>query len=225
MPCDESNLAYRAYKALLPFSEDLQAVRIHIEKRIPVAAGLAGGSAECAAVLRGLNRLWRLALPDEALRRIGRSLGADVPFCISGGTMRAGGIGEILVPLKKLPPWDVLIVHPHVLVHTDEAYDLFTHSCTAHAVDMGEMVNSVAAQDFESICSAMGNMFESLIMPHVPAVGRCKDMLTRLGLMPLMTGSGPTVFALVPPEKDGEEMATALREAGRNVDVIVTALR
>ena len=90
---------------------------------------------------------------------------------------------------------------------------------------MGEMVNSVAAQDFESICSAMGNMFESLIMPHVPAVGRCKDMLTRLGLMPLMTGSGPTVFALVPPEKDGEEMATALREAGRNVDVIVTALR
>ena len=225
LPCDESNLAYRAYKALLPFSEDLQAVRIHIEKRIPVAAGLAGGSADCAAVLRGLNRLWRLALPDEALRRIGRSLGADVPFCISGGTMRAGGIGEILVPLKKLPPWDVLIVHPHVLVHTDEAYDLFTYGCTAHAVDMGEMVNSVAAQDFESICSAMGNMFESLIMPHVPAVGRCKDMLTRLGLMPLMTGSGPTVFALVPPEKDGEEMATALREAGRNVDVIVTALR
>ena len=94
LPCDETNLAYRAWKALCPYKKDNHGVAIHIEKRIPIAAGLAGGSTDCAAVLRGLNRLWELSLSQQELCRIGAKLGADVPFCICGGTMRGTGIGE-----------------------------------------------------------------------------------------------------------------------------------
>ena len=103
LPCDRSNLAYKAYEALRPYCKGKAGVRIHIVKKIPIAAGLAGGSTDCAAVLRGLNRLWHLGLSYDQLCRIGARLGADVPFCIRGGTARGTGIGEILKKLPSLP--------------------------------------------------------------------------------------------------------------------------
>lgn len=121
LACDETNLAYKAWKALCPYKKDNQQVAIHIEKHIPIAAGLAGGSTDCAAVLRGLNRLWGLGLSEKELCRIGAGLGADVPFCICGGTMRGTGIGEELKRLPPLPAWPVVIVHPRVPVQTKQA--------------------------------------------------------------------------------------------------------
>lgn len=125
LPCDETNLAYRAWKALCPYKKDNHQVAIHIKKRIPIAAGLAGGSTDCAAVLRGLNRLWKLSLSQQELCRIGAKLGADVPFCICGGTMRGTGIGEQLRRLPSLPSWPVVVLHPRVAVQTKRAYALF----------------------------------------------------------------------------------------------------
>ena len=223
--CDETNLAYKAYTALLPFCDGPRPLHIHIDKHIPVAAGLAGGSADCAAVLRGLNRLWRLGLSPDTLRQIGRALGADVPFCINGGIARAGGIGEILVPLAPLPQWQVIILHPPVPVHTDKAYVLFDKASGLAGTDVGEMTAAVASKSFARVCGAMSNTFETLIMPHVPAVGECMNLLRRRGLRPLMTGSGPTVFALVPSDTDGEELAAAIENETKTTEVILTTLQ
>ena len=222
--CDETNLAYKAYKALAPFCEVPRPVHIRLEKRLPVAAGLAGGSADCAAVLRGLNRFWDLNLKASDLERIGAALGADVPFCVTGGTVRGSGIGDILTPLPSLPAWEVLILHPHVCVETGKAYDLFDKAGSVSFVDVGEMVDSVRGVSFDGICRAMGNTFESFIVPLVPEVSECKEALSRLGLNPLMSGSGPTVFALVPPERDGSFFARRLEKEMKNTDVMLTSL-
>lgn len=222
LACDETNLAYKAWKALCPYKKDNQQVAIHIEKHIPIAAGLAGGSTDCAAVLRGLNRLWGLGLSEKELCRIGAGLGADVPFCICGGTMRGTGIGEELKRLPSLPAWPVVIVHPRVPVQTKQAYALFdsrSHTVPG-AVDAVEQ--AVRAGDFQGLTAAMGNTFEELVIPDVPQVADCQQRLTALGLQPLMAGSGPTVFALVPPGQ--EETVRSQTAAWHDVDVYMTAI-
>ena len=142
----------------------------------------------------------------------------------TGGTVRGSGIGDILTPLPSLPAWEVLILHPHVCVETGKAYDLFDKAGSVSFVDVGEMVDSVRSASFEGICRAMGNTFESFIVPLVPEVSECKAALSRLGLNPLMSGSGPTVFALVPPEGDGAFFAKRLEEEMKNTDVMLTSL-
>ena len=225
LACDETNLAYKAYKALLPYRRGPKGVRIHIEKNIPVAAGLAGGSTDCAAVLRGLNRLWRLGLTTEELCRIGASIGADVPFCICGGTMRGRGIGEILTPLPPLPPRPVLIAHPPVPVYTGKAYSLFDTTPRLQGIAVDEAVKAVEAADFEGLEVHMGNTFEELVMPDVPMIETCRAMLRRQGLRPLMAGSGPTVFALVPPSASAGDIyrVVAAEAKEQGIDVYISS--
>ena len=226
LACDETNLAYKAYTALLPYRCGPKGVRIHIEKNIPVAAGLAGGSTDCAAVLRGLNRLWRLGLTTEELCRIGASIGADVPFCVCGGTMRGRGIGEILTPLPPLPPRPVLIVHPPVPVYTGKAYSLFDTTPRLQGVAVDEAAKAVEAADFEGLEAHMGNTFEELVIPDVPMIESCRAMLRRQGLRPLMAGSGPTVFALVPPSASAGDIyrAVAAEAKEQGIDVYISSL-
>ena len=202
LPCDETNLAYRAWKALCPYKKDNHGVAIHIEKRIPIAAGLAGGSTDCAAVLRGLNRLWELSLSQQELCCIGAKLGADVPFCICGGTMRGTGIGEQLRRLPSLPSWPVVVLHPRVAVQTKRAYALFDGKKKTGTIDVDAVEAAIRQGQFEPVTTAMGNTFEELVMPDVPQVIQCRERLAFLGLQPLMAGSGPTVFALVPPLRE-----------------------
>ena len=225
LPCDATNLAYKAFAALLPYGKGRTGVTIRIEKRIPVAAGLAGGSADCAAVLRGLNRLWSLGLTDGELCRIGARLGADVPFCLYGGTMRGKGIGEILSPLPPLPPWEVIILHPRVPVYTGKAYALFDAQGARVPVDVAAAAQAAAEKDFYGLTAAMGNTFEELVIPGVPAIGKCRQILADQGLKPLMAGSGPTVFALLPPDIDGSAVYERLLTccASRQVDVLLTS--
>ena len=222
LACDETNLAYKAWKALCPYKKDNQQVAIHIEKHIPIAAGLAGGSTDCAAVLRGLNRLWGLGLSEKELCRIGAGLGADVPFCICGGTMRGTGIGEELKRLPPLPAWPVVIVHPRVPVQTKQAYALFDSRSHTAPVAVDAVEQAVRAGDFQGLTAAMGNTFEELVIPNVPQVADCQQRLTALGLQPLMAGSGPTVFALVPPGQ--EETVRSQTAAWHDVDVYMTAI-
>ena len=222
LACDETNLAYKAWKALCPYKKDNQQVTIHIEKHIPIAAGLAGGSTDCAAVLRGLNRLWGLELPETELCRLGAGLGADVPFCICGGTMRGTGIGEELKRLPPLPAWSVVIDHPRVPVQTKQAYALFDSRIQTAPVAVDAVEQAVRAGDFQGLTAAMGNTFEELIIPNVPQVADCQQRLTALGLQPLMAGSGPTVFALVPPGQ--EETVRSQTASWHDVDVYMTAI-
>lgn len=226
LPCDETNLAYRAFAALAPYSRKRRGARIHIDKHIPLAAGLAGGSADGAAVLRGLNRLWQLGLTAEELCRIGASIGADVPFCLLGGTMRGRGIGDVLEPLRPLPPWKVIILHPPVPVYTGRAYALFDACPPLKTVLVDAAAAAAEARDFQGLAEAMGNTFEELVMPDVPLIGECRRLLMSHGLRPLMAGSGPTVFALVPPDGDACGVYEALTEEAEpyGADVYLSAL-
>lgn len=221
LPCDTSNLAYKAYQALCDYVGEARPVAIRLEKKIPLAAGLAGGSTDCAAVLRGLNRLWQLGLSLRELARIGATLGADVPFCIYGGTMRGTGIGDVLTPLPPLPSWPVLVIHPHATVHTNEAYALFDKSEAQLDVDVEAVQQAVAAQDRTALSNVMGNTFVRLITPVVPEITQCYALLRRHGLDPLVSGSGPTTFAIVPEEKDINRIYRALLQEA-HIDVYKT---
>lgn len=225
LACDSSNLAYKAFAALQPYSHGRHA-HVHIDKKIPIAAGLAGGSTDCAAVLRGLNRLWNLGLSYSQLCQIGVSLGADVPFCIRGGSQRGRGIGDQLEPLPSLPDWEVLIVHPQVPVYTKRAYGLFDQTETIQPVAVDNVARAVQQQQFDMLTACMGNTFEQLVIPDVPLIALCQKLLQKQGLRPLMAGSGPTVFALVPPQQKGRILYDAIRAAASNqpVDVYISRL-
>lgn len=224
LPCDSSNLAYRAYTALCAYTGRRASARIHLQKAIPLAAGLAGGSTDCAAVLRGLNRLWNLQLSLAELAQIGASLGADVPFCVYGGTMRGRGVGEQLEALPALPAWPVLVLHPPVPVQTQAAYALFSTQPDIPTVPMEELSAAVQAADMNAVLQLMGNTFAYLVPPKVPAVIQCYDILRQQGLTPLMSGSGPTTFALVPPELDVRAIYDRIRAAHPELDIYQTTL-
>lgn len=222
LPCDATNLAYKAYRAICQHTGRHDGVAIHIEKQIPLAAGLAGGSADCAAVLRGLNRLWHLGLSLDELAYIGATLGADVPFCVYGGTMRGRGIGEDLTPVGTLPPWPVLVLHPHVPVRTQEAYGWFATTPDVPVVQIEPLLQAIAQADRAAVIKAMDNTFVYLVKPHVPEIGQCYDLLAQYGLRPLVSGSGPTVFAIVPPDKDAHVLYEALRAEAPQIDIYET---
>lgn len=222
LPCDTTNLAYKAYAALCAYTGRHDGVHIHLDKHIPMAAGLAGGSTDCAAVLRGLNRLWELGLSLDTLAGIGAELGADVPFCVYGGTMRGTGIGDVLTPIKPLPQWPVIIVHPHAVVRTNEAYALFDGAEALPPVAVDAVAQAVEAQDRNAVIDAMGNTFASLVMPSVPEIGECYALFASQGLRPLLSGSGSTTFAIVPENRDIDTIYDALCGVAAHMDVYKT---
>ena len=221
LPCDKTNLAAKAVAALMPYNKKNKGVHIHIEKKIPIAAGLAGGSTDCAAVLKGMNRLWDLGLCQEELMTIGRTLGADVPFCLLGGTARGTGRGDELTPLQDVPVWPVIIVHPHLQVSTADAYRLYDTRADLKHVDIDAMVAAVERESLDEVIAAQGNTFEELVIPQHTHIERCKDALEMYDLKPLMTGSGPTIFALVPPTVGVGEVSAMVRSVIDRTDVIV----
>lgn len=219
LPCDETNLAYKAYDILRPYCKESDAVHIHIEKHIPLAAGLAGGSTDCAAVLRGLNRLWNLGLSYRDLCTLGEKLGADVPFCIRGGTARGTGIGEVLTDLPALPDWPIVIVHPHLSVHTGKAYSLFDTKAVTRLIDINAQEEAVRTGIVDKVIAALGNTFEELVIPHMPELAKLKERLHGQGLTPLMSGSGPTLFAIVPPSLRQQDVVKTLVSHIEDADI------
>lgn len=211
IPADESNLAWRAARLLQEISGSTRGVRIEIEKRIPVAAGLAGGSTDAAAVLLGLNDLWKLGLSQTELMKIGGRLGADVPFCIMKGTARAEGIGEQLTPIKSALKCNVLLVTPNCQVSTAQVYRKLQIEKIKKHPQIDLVIAALEAGDHGALYKLWGNVLEEVVLSEDSLVAEVKSYFKRFGISDcLMSGSGPSVFALNPPEEITEEFLAGL---------------
>ncbi len=211
VPDDERNFAYQAAKLLKDTYGIKHGVSITIEKEIPIAAGLAGGSSDAAATLRGLNELWKLNLSLDTLAELGAKIGSDVSFCVYGGTALATGRGEKIQELSAPPACWVVLAKPKIGVSTAEIYgslkvDQITHPNTAG------MLKAIEANNYELMCNSLGNVLESVTFNLYPEVVTLKEQMQRFGAdAVLMSGSGPTVFGLVDTEARVSRIYNGLR--------------
>ncbi|MCM3342301.1 4-(cytidine 5'-diphospho)-2-C-methyl-D-erythritol kinase [Paenibacillus sp. MER TA 81-3] len=212
IPLDEKNLAFQAAKLIKGRYEVKQGVYIHLDKKIPVAAGLAGGSSDAAATLRGLNRLWRLGISDEELQRLGAELGSDVPFCVTGGTAIARGRGEKLETIENPPQCWVVLAKPPINVSTADVYGRLRAQHIQEHPSLARMLQAIQGQDFHTLCESLGNVLEDVTLPMHPEVQQLKETMEKLGAEGvLMSGSGPTVFGLVSKESKIARIYNGLR--------------
>ncbi len=213
LPCDESNLAWKAAKIMADLTHRKPNVHIHIKKEIFMAAGLAGGSTDAAAVLRGLNKFWHANLSIEELEKIGAKLGSDVPFCVAGGTIRATGRGEILKPLPNVPLMWLVLAKPYNLdVSTAWVYKNMDARHPGEKYFIDPLETAIVKQDKKSIISNMGNVLESVTIPAYPVIAEIKTAMLSAGVLAaLMSGSGPTVFGLVADKASAEAAAVVLQ--------------
>jgi 4-diphosphocytidyl-2-C-methyl-D-erythritol kinase len=212
IPLDEKNLAFQAAKLIKERYGVRTGVYIHLDKRIPVAAGLAGGSSDAAAALRGLNRLWRLGLTDEELQKLGAELGSDVPFCVTGGTAIARGRGEKLEPIAGPPPCWVVLAKPPIHVSTQDIYGKLKVQEIKNHPSLPDMLQAIRNRSFAELCSSLGNVLEEVTMRLYPEVRQIRECMQRLGADGvLMSGSGPTVFGLVQKQSKVARIYNGLR--------------
>lgn len=198
IPLDEKNLAFQAAKLIKDRYNVNKGVYIHLDKQIPVSAGLAGGSSDAAAALRGLNRLWQLGLSQEELMALGGEIGSDVPFCIQGGTALAKGRGEKCTALPSPPQCWVVLAKPPLHVSTADIFGKLKLDQVRRRPNTQKLIEAIKRNDFPGLCDAMGNVLEEVTIPLYPQVQQIKDCMVRLGADGvLMSGSGPTVFGLV----------------------------
>lgn len=197
LPNNEDNIAYKAAKLFRDTFQINDGVRIIIDKNIPVSAGLAGGSTDAAAVLKGLNLLWGKDLDTSVLMSMGKSIGADVPFCIKGGSALAEGIGEVLTPISGIDTF-VVLCKPNIRVSTAEVYQKFKLNKVKKRPDIDQMVEDIKNQKpIEIIRKNMINVLESVTMEeNIIIYNIKKKMLECQGEAALMSGSGPTVYGL-----------------------------
>lgn len=215
LPVNEDNLVYRAAKLMKDEFQIKEGVRIVLQKFIPVAAGLAGGSSDAAAVLVGMNRIFNLGLKQNKLMELGLKIGADVPFCIMRGTALAEGIGEKLTALPPMPKCPVLIAKPAISVSTKTVYEgLKLYDGMEHP-DIDGVMESIQQKDLKGVASHMGNILETVTIPMYPVIKDIKKLMMDNGaLNAMMSGSGPTVFGLFPNEKEIRRAYDALKQSG-----------
>ena len=200
VPNDRKNLAYQAAELLQKQYGITEGVEITLEKSIPVAAGLAGGSSDAAATLRGLNRLWNLQIGADELAALGARIGSDVSFCVHGGTALATGRGEKIKHLPVPPNCWVILAKPAISVSTGDIYGNLDLSAVTHPNTIG-MIEALEASDYEAMCKSVGNVLEPVTMDLHPQVVVLKEQMQKFGAdAVLMSGSGPTVFGLVKHE-------------------------
>ena len=223
LPVNENNLAYRAAKLLMDEFEIRSGVDIFLEKHIPVAAGMAGGSANAAAVLYGINRMFDLGLSMEELMKRGVSLGADVPYCIMRGTVLAEGIGEILTPLPPMPRCQIVVAKPPVSVSTKMVYEKIDSRRIVEHPDIDGIIEGLKEGDVTKIASRMGNVLEQVTVEEYPVIDKIKKLMNEGGAKgAMMSGSGPTVFGIFTEKSLAKKAALKIREAGLAKQVYVT---
>jgi 4-diphosphocytidyl-2-C-methyl-D-erythritol kinase len=211
VPDDHRNLAFQAAKLLKERFNVREGVAISITKTIPVAAGLAGGSSDAAATLRGLNKLWNLGLTLDELAELGAEIGSDVSFCVYGGTAIATGRGEKIEHIPAPPPCWVILAKPTIGVSTAEVYRNLNLASIVHP-DVDAMVKAIKEQDYDGICSLVGNVLEEVTLKMHPEVAQIKEQMKRFGAdAVLMSGSGPTVFGLVRHDSRLQRIYNGLR--------------
>jgi len=211
VPDDQRNLAYQAARLLKDRFSVQKGVVITIEKTIPVAAGLAGGSSDAAAALRGLNKLWNLGLTIHELAELGAEIGSDVSFCVYGGTALAKGRGEMITPLPAPPTCWIVLAKPFIGVSTADIYRRLEVEKIDHPNTMA-MIQAIHTNDFSKVCSNLGNVLENVTLKLHPEVAQIKDQMKRFGAdAVLMSGSGPTVFGLVQHDSRMQRVYNGLR--------------
>ena len=215
LPVDEKNIAYKAAKMLMDEFQIEGGISITLDKHIPVAAGMAGGSSNAATVLVGMNRLFHLGLTEEELMERGVKLGADVPYCVMRGTALAEGIGEELTQLPPLPKCYVLIAKPAISVSTKVVYEkLDAHEIEDHP-DIDGILEGLEAEDIEKIAASMGNVLERVTIEDYPIIEEIKETMKEEGaLNAMMSGSGPTVFGIFNDRKLGRQAQRRIRQKG-----------
>jgi 4-diphosphocytidyl-2-C-methyl-D-erythritol kinase len=211
VPDDQRNLAFQAAQLLKDRYQVKKGVQITIEKTIPVAAGLAGGSSDAAATLRGLNKLWGLGLTLDELAMIGSEIGSDVSFCVYGGTALAKGRGEMITDLPAPPTCWVILAKPFIGVSTAEVYRRLDLNGMKHP-KIDEMVKAIENNDYQSVCENVGNVLEDVTLKLHPEVAQIKEQMKRFGAdAVLMSGSGPTVFGIVQHDSRMHRIYNGLR--------------
>lgn len=211
IPDDKRNLAYKAAELLKERFQIKRGCKIEITKNIPVAAGLAGGSSDCAAALKGLNELWELGLTKEKLAELGSELGSDVAFCVYGGTALATGRGEKITPIASpLPAW-VILAKPPLGISTADTYQQIDISTCEHP-NVEKMIEALEEKDYWKMCEHLGNSLESVILENYPIVLKIKEKMKKLGADGvLMSGSGPTVFGFTLYDTKMKRIVNGLR--------------
>ena len=217
LPTNENNLVYKAAKLLMEEFGIEEGVSIHLYKYIPVAAGMAGGSSDAAAVLHGMNKLFNLKLSKKELMERGVKLGADVPYCIMRGTALAEGIGEKLTKLPPAPECFVVIAKPGISVSTKFVYEnLHANELTYHP-DIDGMIEEIKKGSLEGIARKMGNVLETVTIKEYPVIEKIKNTMKENGAVnAMMSGSGPTVFGLFQTEEEAKK-AYAVLEKDKDV--------
>lgn len=214
IPSDERNLVYKAAKLLMDEFQVKEGVEIRLEKFIPVAAGMAGGSSDAAAALVGVNRLFKLGLSEKDLMERAVNIGADVPYCVMRGTALAEGIGEKLTRIAQVPDCFVLIGKPGINVSTKAAYESLQLDQVQTHPDIDGMIRDIESGDLRAMTEKMENVFEPGIIGRYPVIGEIKALMEEHGaLRAMMSGSGPTVFGIFDDRKKMEEAAAVLRES------------
>lgn len=226
LPADGDNLICRAASLLMEKRQIREGVFITLKKRIPIAAGMAGGSADAAAALRGMNELFEMGYSVEELKELGVTLGADISYCIQGGTMLSEGIGEILTPLPEPPACHLVIVKPGIDVSTAFVYANLQADRLPFHPDIEGMAAALAAGDLKGITDRMGNVLETVTVKEYPVIDRLKQMMCGLGAEnALMSGSGPTVFCICKERETAEKIAAAIKTEEPASAVFVTACK
>ena len=214
LPVNENNLAYRAAKRLKDEFHLEEGISILLNKHIPVAAGMAGGSSDAAAVLFGMNRMFGLGLAMEELMERGVSLGADVPYCIMRGTVLAEGIGEILTPLPPMLKCYVLLAKPPVAVSTKLVYEKLDSREIEDHPDIDGIIGGLREQSLSTVASCMGNVLERVTAEEYPVIAQIKHAMKAAGaLNAMMSGSGPTVFGIFENKNRAKAAAQRIKES------------
>lgn len=222
LPVDRRNHVYQAAELMKSTFGLTQGVKIRIEKRIPVAAGLAGGSSDCAAALRGLNKLWNLGLSMEELVALGSEIGSDVPYCVHGGTAFVTGRGEKIEYLPPMPQCWVVLVKPRMSVSTSTIFSSLSFNSIEHP-DIVGLKQAVVANDYKLMTEKVGNALEGVTIKRHPVIQQIKDRMTKYGAdAALMSGSGPTVFALCEKKTRAQRIYNGLKGFCEEVYVIRT---
>ena len=225
LPLDEHNLIYKAARIMMDAYHLPGGMQIHLDKTIPMAAGMAGGSADAAATFLGINRLYELHLSKEELAGHGVKVGADVPYCITGGTCLAEGIGEKLTSLKQIDDIPVVIVKPAFDVSTGYVYgNLHADQLTNHP-DIDAQISAIEASDYKKMASLMGNVLQNVTIVRYPEIETIKEQLRTIGSFgSMMSGSGPSVFGLFEEESKAEEAAHKMQILWPDAFVCATKL-
>ena len=223
LPVNENNLVYRAIMLMKDKYKLEGGIEVDLNKFIPVAAGMAGGSSDAACVLFGMNRLYELNVPMRELMKLGVEIGADVPYCLMRGTALAEGIGEKLTRLPDMPFCNILVAKPPVNVSTKLVYESLDSTEIKSHPDIDGIIEAIKLKDIALVASRMGNVLESVTVPLYPVIDSIKnDMIEHGAINAMMSGSGPTVFGIFPDEQSMTACQQFLRQKGEARQVYTT---